>query len=140
MFVYERVVRFHEVDAAGLMFFPCFFSYAHEAMEQLFSPVEGGYAGLILERRVGLPAVKVDASFASPLRYGDAVRVEVSVSRVGTRSFELTYEFHRSSDDVLCATVHHTVVSTDLEKVASTDMPDDVRQVVEQHRTASEQA
>lgn len=133
MFAYERLVRFHETDAAGLVFFPCFFGYAHEAMEQLFGDVPGGYAGMIMQRRVGLPAVQVDATFASPLRYGDTARIEVHVSRLGNRSFELTFEFIRTSDGVHCATLHHTVVATDLVAVTSVDMPEDIRRVVQAH-------
>ncbi|MEZ4227397.1 MAG: acyl-CoA thioesterase [Polyangiaceae bacterium] len=133
MFLHERIVRFHEADAAGLVFFPCFFSYAHEAMEELMASADGGYAGLIMTRRVGLPAVRVDANFEAPLRYGDTARIEVHVSRIGTRSFELTYRFKRASDGVSCATLRHTVVATDLQRVKSMDVPADVRRIIDAH-------
>jgi 4-hydroxybenzoyl-CoA thioesterase len=136
MFAYERLVRFHETDAAGLVFFPCFFGYAHEAMEALFSKLEGGYARMIMARKIGLPAVQVDGTFVSPLRYGDTARIEVQVSRMGNRSFELTFDFFRTSDGARCATLHHTVVSTDLASVASMDMPEDIRAVVRAHLAA----
>ncbi len=136
MFVYEREVRFHEVDGAGLVFFPRFFTYAHEAMEGLFAPVRGGYAGLIMQRRVGLPAVKVQSEFHAPLRYGDRVRVETRVARLGSRSLELAYRFVRASDGVAAAEMRHTVVCTDLVAMKSTEMPDDVRDVASAHLQA----
>lgn len=138
MFVYERTVRFHEVDAAGLLFFPWFFSYAHEAMEAWCGALDGGYARLILQRRVGLPAVALASEFVAPLRYGDAARVELGVSRLGNRSLTLEYRFRRRSDGESCATISHTVVCTDLDALASTDMPADLRELAAQHlRTSS---
>ncbi|EYF01570.1 acyl-CoA thioesterase [Chondromyces apiculatus] len=133
MFVYRRMVRFEEVDAAGLVFFARFVGYAHEAMEQLFAPVEGGYAGLILARRVGLPAVRVEADHPAPVRYGDTLRIETTVARLGTRSATLRYRMFRASDEVLAAEIRHTVVTTDLEKLVSCAMPADVRAVLESH-------
>lgn len=133
MFPYERVVRFHEVDPAGLLFFPHFLTYAHEAMERLFNPLEGGYSRLVTERRVGLPAVAVHSDFRAPLRYGDTAVVETSITRLGNRSLTLRYTFVRASDRVLTAEVHHTVVTTDLAAMKSCAMPDDVRRVAEAH-------
>ncbi|MBK7586367.1 MAG: acyl-CoA thioesterase [Myxococcales bacterium] len=133
MFAYERQVRFHEVDPAGLLFFPHFLTYAHEAMERLFEPLDGGYARLVTERRVGLPAVAVHSDFRAPLRYGDIAVVETTVARLGNRSMTLRYEFVRASDRVVSAEVHHTVVTTDLSALKSCPMPDDVRKVAEAH-------
>ena len=133
MTTYRRQVHFHEVDAAGLVFFPHFLTWAHEAMEQLFATLEGGYSGLIGVRRIGLPAVRVESEFSAPVRFGDTVAVEASVARLGNRSLELRYRFLRESDGVLAAEVRHTVVSTDLTQVKSTEMPKDVRAVAETH-------
>lgn len=133
MFSYERQVRFHEVDPAGLLFFPHFLTYAHEAMERLFDPLEGGYSRLITERKIGLPAVAVHSDFRAPLRYGDTALVETSVARLGNRSLTLRYLFVRASDRVLTAEIHHTVVTTDLARLVSCAMPDDVRKVAESH-------
>ena len=133
MITYRRQVHFHEVDAAGLVFFPHFLTWAHEAMGQLFATLEGGYSGLIGVRRIGLPAVRVESEFSAPVRFGDTVAVEASVARLGNRSLELRYRFLRESDGVLAAEVRHTVVSTDLTQVKSTEMPKDVRAVAETH-------
>ena len=134
---YERPVRFQEVDPAGLLFFPHFLTYAHEAMEKLFEPLEGGYPGLVTLRRIGLPAVAVHSDFRAPVRYGDLVRVDTSVARIGNRSLTLRYVFIRVSDGIQAAEVHHTVVTTDLLEMKSCPMPDDVRRVAESHLEVS---
>lgn len=133
MIVYERAIKFEEVDAAGIVFFARFLSYAHEAMDHFFAPLEGGYSGLILDRRVGLPAVHVEVSFSSPLRYGDVIRIETTVKKVGNRSAVLRYRMWNTRASVLAAELTHTVVSTDLRVLASCDMPADVRAHLLQH-------
>lgn len=133
MLLHEHRVHFHEVDAAGFVFFPHFWTWAHEAMEKLFEPLDGGYRALIVDRRVGLPAVHLEADFRVPLRYGDVARIEARVVRVGQRSLTLGYRVRRGADDVVAAELRHTVVSTDLGRAESCAMPDDVRRVAEAH-------
>ena len=134
MIVYRRPVRFEEVDAAGIVFFGRFFSYAHEAMEHFFEGLDdGGYVGLITRRRIGLPAVKAESTFHAPLRYGDAVAIETWAMRIGNRSAVLGYRFKREPDGVLAAQVAHTVVTTDLGTLRPCDMPADVRAVLVAH-------
>jgi 4-hydroxybenzoyl-CoA thioesterase len=133
MIVFERAVKFEEVDAAGIVFFARFATYAHEAMENFFSQLEGGYVRLITERRLGLPAVKFASEFLSPLRYGDVVSIETTVEKLGRRSAVFLYEVKRKSDDVVAARMRHMVVFSDLDKMKSCDMPEDVRAAFEAH-------
>ncbi len=147
MYPYERPIRFQEIDAAGLLFFPTFLSYCHEAMESWCAALPGGYAGLVGERRIGLPAVQVEASFRAPLRYGDVARVELTVTRVGRSSLGLRYQLSRSLPDdhasaggargavgdALCAVIEQVVVCTDLSRMQSLDLPPELRALAEQH-------
>jgi 4-hydroxybenzoyl-CoA thioesterase len=129
-FVHVHHVRFEEVDAAGIVYFAHFFSWCHDAMEALLGTVDGGYAGLVTKRRLGLPAVHVEADFSSPLRFGDDVRIAVSVERLGTSSVALRFDLARTSDGVHVATLRHVAVLTDLNALRSRPLPDDVREVL----------
>lgn len=133
MISFERTVLFEEVDSAQIVFFARFFGWAHEAMERFFGALEGGYPRLVNERRVGMPAVHVESTFHVPLRYGDTIRIETSVARLGRRSAVLLYRMFRKQDGALSAEVRHTVVCSDLKAIASRDMPDDVRALLEAH-------
>lgn len=132
---YERPVHFHEVDAAGLVFFPHFLLYAHEAMEAFFDEgaIEDGYPGLIMTRRVGLPAVHIETDHFTPLRFGDRLVVETSVEELGGRSFSFRHDIRRVRDGELAATIKHTAVCTNLDAMKSCAMPDDVRGLLERH-------
>lgn len=133
MLVSTRSVAFQEVDAAGLVFFPHFLTYAHEAMERLFSSLEGGYEALIQQRRIGLPAVRVEVDYTAPLIYGETARIETSVVHLGNRSMVIRYRFVRERDGAPTALVRHTVVVTDLDRKQSCPMPDDVRRAAQAH-------
>jgi 4-hydroxybenzoyl-CoA thioesterase len=139
---YERPVHFHEVDAAGLVFFPHFLLYAHEAMEAFFDEdeIKDGYPGLIMTRRVGLPAVHIETDHFTPLRFGDRMVVETSVEVLGSRSFRFRHDIRRVRDGELAATIKHTAVSTDLDAMKSCPMPDDVRTLLSQHLMGSTEA
>ena len=133
MIVFERAIKFEEVDAANIVFFARFVTYAHEAMEHFFGGLEGGYARLILERRVGLPAVHVEIAFTAPARYGDVLRIETRVARLGNRSAVLWYRMHHAAAGRLVCELKHTVVTTDLRTLTSCEMPADVRALLTQH-------
>ena len=133
MIAVERPVRFEEVDAAGIVFFGRFSSWVHEAMEHFFAPLEGGYANLIVGRKVGVPAVKLTFEFSRPARYGDAVVIEVRTKRLGNRSADLAYTIRDKASGEVVATCDHTIVSTDLVTMKSADMPDDVRAILQNH-------
>ncbi len=133
MITLDRPIKFEDVDAANIVFFGRFITYAHEAMEHFFAGVEGGYAGLIVGRRIGFPAVHVEMSFASPVRYGDTLRIETRIARVGNRSATLWYRMIHAETMLLSADVRHTVVTTDLKTLTSCDMPADVRALLLSH-------
>jgi 4-hydroxybenzoyl-CoA thioesterase len=136
MISFDRAVKFEEVDAANIVFFARFVTYAHEAMEHFFGGLEGGYAGLILARRVGFPAVHVDIDFTAPARYGDVLRIETRVAKLGNRSAVLWYRMHHVGGGALgrlACDLRHTVVTTDLRTLTSCDMPADVRALLSEH-------
>lgn len=133
MFSFRRPIRFEDVDAAGIVFFARYLNFCHEAMEAFFSSLSGGYVDLILKRKLGLPAVKVELEYHAPLRYGDAVRIEVTTARVGKSSAVLRYLCRREADGAAVATILHTVVLSDLTRMKSVPMPDDVRNVLLAH-------
>jgi 4-hydroxybenzoyl-CoA thioesterase len=125
--VYERPIRFDEVDPAGIVFFARFMNYAHEAMENFFSGIEGGYAGLIQTRRIGFPTVRLEADFNIPLRYGETLRVETSCCKLGNTSATLVHEMRSAASGEVCALVRHVVVTVTLGVLKPCPMPDDVR-------------
>jgi 4-hydroxybenzoyl-CoA thioesterase len=127
---YERPIRFDEVDPAGIVFFARYANFAHEAVEFFFQGLEGGYAGLIQKRRIGLPIVHLEADFRAPLRYGDRLRIETRCEKVGTTSATMVHQIHNAETYGLAATVRHVVVAVHLDTFRPCPIPDDVRQAL----------
>ncbi len=135
-FVHRHHVRFDEVDAAGIVYFARFFTWCHDAMEAMLAPLADGYTGLVTKRRLGLPAVHVEADYRSPLRFGDEVLVEASVERLGTSSVALRFDIVRSPGREPVAVVKHVVAMVDLGAIRAQPLPDDVRAVFERYLRA----
>jgi len=133
MFIYQRPIRFDEVDPAGIVFFARYANFAHEAIETFFADLEGGYPGLIMKRRIGLPIVHLEADFVTPLRYGDNLRVETSCIKLGKTSATLKHEMKNGVTLATCAVVRHVVVTVALDSFRSCPMPDDVRGKLKNH-------
>ena len=132
-FVFDRPVRFDEVDAATILFFARFFNYAHDAMEAFFGQLPGGYVRLINARKIGLPAVHVEADFKSPLRFGDVARIEVTIDRIGKSSCAFRHTMTRKHDATPVAVVKHVCAAVHLETMRSLPLPDDMRALLAAH-------
>jgi 4-hydroxybenzoyl-CoA thioesterase len=132
VFTFRRPIRFAEVDAAGLVFFPRVHEYCHDALEALFAALPGGYAAFVADRGLGVPTVRLETDFRAPLRYGDVACFETTVERVGRTSITFHHRIRRDADGVVAADVRHVVVVVQLGTLTPIHVPDDVRQLLEQ--------
>jgi len=130
-FVYERKVRFEDVDAASIVFFPRVLAYCHEAMAELVDRHAGTYASWVVGRRIGLPTVHLEVDFTAPLRFGDVARVAVVVERLGRSSCTLGMTVSRAADDAPVAKVELVTVATDLAAMRSVPFPPELRAALE---------
>jgi 4-hydroxybenzoyl-CoA thioesterase len=126
-------VRFADVDAAGLVYFPVLFHYCHVAMEEFFAARCGvTYDRLMAEDRLGFPTVNAQAEFFEPFLYGDAVEAEVTVDRVGRTSVTFEYRLRRASDQTLCSSFKLIQVAMNLDTRRAVPVPDDLRRAFAQ--------
>jgi 4-hydroxybenzoyl-CoA thioesterase len=128
-------VRFGDVDHAGIVFYPKFFIYFHEAFEEFFTDAGIAYPKLIGERRLGFPTVHIETDYKKPLRYGDSLDIELSVPRLGTRSATFRYHCYRHSDGQHACTAEITCACIDMNTFRSVDIPADIRALFERFAT-----
>jgi len=137
-FTTELPVRFGEIDQAGVVYYPRFFHYFHQAFEEWFRQALGvPYPDLVVKEGVGFPSVRVETEFLSPLRYGDRASVQIEVLEVGRKSLKLRYELTRVPDGVLSARATITTVAVDNASFKSVDIPDTWRKRFEQFRAGA---
>jgi 4-hydroxybenzoyl-CoA thioesterase len=139
MFEYTRAVGWSDVDAAGIVFFPRFLEYCHEAIEAMFGDLDGGYPALTMDRKIGVPTVHLEVNFTAPLRYGDVCRVRVTIEKIGRSSVTLKHVIVRDArgddpEETSCE-VRQVIVVSDLVALKGLVIPDDVIEVLQRHRS-----
>jgi len=107
----QKKINFFDCDPAGILFYGKIFFVCHAAYEELVSSFE-------LEKdywqndEFVVPIINSSADYLIPLKNGDTVLVEVTVSDLRTSSFELSYKCFNQRKE-LCAKVKTVHVFVD---------------------------
>ena len=97
---FALAIRFGDLDPAGIVYYPRYLHFCHVGMEEFFEhAVRMPYPRVLAEHGLGLPSVRTEVEHRRPIRYGDAVDLEVEVVRVGTTSIEWRDRFWHAGDD-----------------------------------------
>lgn len=135
-FVATLAIRFADVDHAGIVYYPRFFHFFHQAFEEMWRAKLGAraYVDLLDRQRVGFPSVRAECDYRAPLRFGDVAEIELRVVRLGRTSVTFGYRVYRVADErvtrVLAAEGQTVSAVVDLSKFAAIEPPEAVRQVL----------
>lgn len=129
-FVEQRLIRFQDIDAAGIIFYPRVLEMFHDAYAAFL-----GFAGCPLPEvlRSGTwlaPVRHAEADYFKPLRFGDPVQVEICRAFVQETEATLGYRVARSEGGEVC--VVGQVVHTFVERATfkRTPIPEPVRRAL----------
>ncbi len=90
--VHRQPVRFGDCDPAGIVYYPRFLHFFHEAMETWFLEVlDYPYHQVILGKQIGFPSVHCEADFKIPCGLGEVLAIELSVAKLGRSSIRFEY-------------------------------------------------
>ncbi len=93
VFRQSRIVRFADVDAAGIVYYPRLLDYCHLAFEDFFEHAgDRPYSSWIQEGRIGFPTVHLDVDFLRMVEYGKPLSMATRVVKLGTRSVTFRFE------------------------------------------------
>ena len=131
----EIDIPFQEIDAAGRLFFAHLFHHAHEAYEAFLThlglPLEGWLDG----SDIHLPLVHAEADYYRPIGLGERIGVEVTVRRLGRRSFTLRHRF-LGADGQPRAMVETVHAAADGASGGGRPLPRVLRRALEPHLVA----
>jgi len=106
-------VHFGDTDPYGVVYFASYFRYCHQGIEEFLS-----HFGLppheVLKNQTegfGLPIVSAACDFLKPVRYGEKLRLNVSLSRIGEKSLGFDFRFYRLGEQDLVARGNATMVA-----------------------------
>lgn len=129
VFRHRDRVRWADTDASGRIHFTAMFRW-FEYAEQEFLRSHGLTLNDLMDERVNLPRVHVEANYRAALTYDDAVEIHVGVERVGRSSATLRFDVRRG-DGALAGDGCVTWCAVDLASEAACPLPDALRRALE---------
>lgn len=138
-FARPQRIRFAHCDPAGIVFYPQYLVLLNGHVEDWISDGLGlPYAGLVTDRRIGLPTVRLECDFRAVSRLGDEVIFSLQLERLGTRSLTLRTEVLGAAGGELRAALRQVLVSTSLDTHAAIVLPPDLRAAAEAFGASSQ--
>lgn len=116
-------VRFRDTDAMAHVNNAVYATYLEVARQTYWNRV----APEALYNRVPFVVARVSIDFRSPLRVGEAVRVQLRTSWVSRSSFGMEYELREIASGRLIAQASTVQVTFDYERDRAMPMPDELR-------------
>ncbi len=103
--------------------------------------IRSAYFAEILEEHIGgergIIIVKLEVVYERPLFYRNRVAIGCRVSRIGRKSFDLTYEIWNEGEEARCAHLHTSMVAFNYPANESIVVPDEWRRRVAAFETAA---
>ena len=129
-FVHPLTVRLHHTDAAGVIFHSRLLELAHDAYEALLEQAGLGIGKVLAKGEVRMPVVAVEAQFVQPIRVGDRLQVELTLTRSGDHSYQVAYRFRDAAGtEVARAATRH--VALDATHGRPTALPEPLGRIVD---------
>jgi 4-hydroxybenzoyl-CoA thioesterase len=127
----DRLIRFSDCDPAGIVFYPQYFVMFNGLVEDWFNEgLELGYRRTVIERRIGLPTVRLEADFKAVSAMGDWVELSLDVERLGQRSFTLQLRCVGREDASVRMLLRQVIVTTSLDTHRAVEIPADIRAAI----------
>ncbi|MCH7826939.1 MAG: acyl-CoA thioesterase [Bacteroidetes bacterium] len=122
MFQFKRRINFYDCDPAGILFYGRIYEICHEAYEAMIESFNLRESYWINENFI-VPIIHSEAKYRKPLRAGETIEIEITVTILKESSFELTYLFKNSKGEITnnVRTVHVFVNKADWKKMKITD-------------------
>jgi YbgC/YbaW family acyl-CoA thioester hydrolase len=118
MFTTNVKIYFYDADPAGIIFYASLFKYVHAAYEDFMRSLhtERDY---FFDKDYVLPIIHAEADYVKPIKVGDELRVDLTVSMLKNSSFELSYKFYKSDNSftAIAKTVHVCVLKKEFKKI-----------------------
>ncbi|RCJ31640.1 1,4-dihydroxy-2-naphthoyl-CoA hydrolase [Nostoc minutum NIES-26] len=137
-FTYNRIVRFQDTDAAGVVYFANVLGICHEAYEESLRASGINLKAFFTNPSVGFPIVHTSVDFFRPMFCGDNLAISLIPQKLGVDKFELSYEV--SVADVVVAKAITRHVCIDVSSRSKQELPGEIIQWLETNRRGAEGA
>lgn len=91
-FIYKRVIRFSDTDAAGVVYFANVLSICHEAYEASLIAANINLNLFFSNPNTAIPIVHASVDFLRPLFCGDEINITVQPQQLSVDKFAIDYQ------------------------------------------------
>ena len=132
MFTIKRKINFYDCDPAGILFYTKLFEISHSVYEEMINSfnLKKNYWN---NDEFVVPIIKTDGAYFKPLRAGETVSINLTVTLRKENSFELTYEWINKSGE-LAAKARTVHVFVDKNRWVKIPIYADIEKGLESHQ------
>lgn len=137
----EFPIRFNDIDAAGIVYFPRLLHFCHCALEDFVTDRSARSYRRYVQDGIVFPVVKVEGGFFERVHYRDRLQVRVTCEEIRTHAFRIRYDLSvvpGEGGGVPKPSARITIAQavTRTQDFALQDVPDDLRAALESVREA----
>jgi len=131
-FVHRQAIRFSHCDPGGIVYFPNYFEMLYEAVEDWFDArIEPNLETRLRQEGIGFPTVNTQCDFFRPSRVGDALDLEIAVTRLGRSAVEFLVAGKVGGEERM--RFRHLIALVALERLRAVPIPPGLREKIARH-------
>ncbi|MGE7767216.1 acyl-CoA thioesterase [Peribacillus sp. NPDC096540] len=128
---YDFQVKWGDTDAAGIVYYPNFYSWMDEATHHFFKTLGHPTSKLFTEYQIGVPLLEAYCSFRIPLFHEDDVQIQTEAIEIRDKVFKLTHTFMRDNDVIAEGYELRAWASVAEHKPKAQSIPEDLKSKME---------
>jgi acyl-CoA thioester hydrolase len=122
-FILEQRVAWSDVDLAGIVYFPRYFTYFENAELEWFRRQGLTYEGFLEEIGVWMPRVACHSNFRAPAKLAELLSIEMRLDRLGKTSFTFGFDAFRLPERTPIADGYIVVATVERETFRPAPVP-----------------
>lgn len=138
MFIAHNIVRMHDTDMAGILYFARQFRFAHDALEDFVASEGLGFDFVFRKNHFVFVIVHVEADYLASLTVGDELEVHLFVEHIGKTSFTIHYNIYRLPEETLVGTAKTVHVTLDAKTRTKVPIPEVLKKTLVKHHSKEE--
>jgi YbgC/YbaW family acyl-CoA thioester hydrolase len=123
-FIIEQRVAWSDVDLAGIVYFPRYFTYFENAELEWFRRQGLTYEGFLEEIGVWMPRVACHSNFRAPAKLAELLSIEMCLDRLGRTSFTFGFDAFRLPERTPIADGYIVVATVERETFRPAPVPE----------------
>ena len=124
-FSYQRIIRFQDTDAAGVVYFANVLAMCHEAYEESLAASGINVKTFFSNSDIAIPIVHASVDFFRPMFCGDKISIRLVPQQITNEKFEVTYELFGVAEEIYAKAITRHVCINPVNRNKEA-IPDDI--------------